>query len=143
MITPAIRAFLRFNRGMLGLPPQLQVWMAMLVAANLVAPLFFLDHVEAKITITAGLLGMVIMSALTARFGFSRIVGLGHIAWLPLIAFLGTRLADAPATDAFGIWLHVVVALDAASLVFDALDVIRFTRGERAEIVPTRAAPQE
>ena len=138
-----MRAFLRFNRGLLGMPPHLQVWVALLIGANVVAPLFFLGHVEAQATLAAGLFGMALMSALTARFGFSRIVGLGHVAWLPLLVFLGSRLADVPPSDAFGIWLRAVVVLDAASLAFDALDVVRFARGERDEIVPTRVAPQE
>ncbi len=129
-----MRAFIRFNQGLLNMPPHLQVWVAMLIGANLVAPLFFLDHVEAQATLVAGLAGMAIMTALTGRFGFSRIVGLGHVAWLPLLVFLGSRLADVPATDAFGIWLRAVVVLDAVSLAFDALDVVRFARGERAEI---------
>ena len=142
MIAPGKHAFLRFNQGLLGMPAHLQVWVAMLIAANLVAPLFFLGHVEAWATIAAGLVSMTIMTALAGRFGFSRILGLGHLTWLPLLAFLGSRLAEVPATDAFGIWLRAVVALDAASLVFDAVDLVRFARGERAEVVPTRVAHQ-
>lgn len=135
--------FLSFNRGLLGMPVQWQVWVSMLIAANIIAPLFFLGHVEAQVTFAAGVLGMTLMSVLTARYGFSRIVGVGHVAWLPLLVFLGTRLTDVPANDAFGIWLRAVIALDAASLVLDAADAVRFVRGERAEIVPTRLATQE
>lgn len=143
LIPPGKGGFLSFNRGLLGMQPRWQVWVSMLIAANLIAPLFFLAHVEAQATLAAGVLGMALMSALTARFGFSRIVGIGHVAWLPLLAFLGSRAADVPPTDAFGIWLRAVIALDTASLVLDAMDAIRFVRGERAEIVSTRLAPQE
>ncbi len=143
MIRQGIQAFLRFNRGLLGIAPHWQVWVSMLIAANIVAPFFFLDHVEARVTLAVGLFGMALMTALTARFGFSRIIGLGHVGWLPLLVFLGSRLADVPPTDALGIWLRTVIVLDVASLGFDAWDAIRFVRGDRAEIVPTRLATQE
>ena len=132
-----MRAFFRFNLGLLSMPLPWQAWLAMLIGANLVAPLFFLEHVEAQVTIGALLVSMALMTALTARFGFTRILGLGHIAWIPLLAFLWTRLADVPASDAFGVWLRVVIALDTTSLAIDAVDVVRFVRGDRAETVPS------
>lgn len=139
---PGIQAFLRFNRGVLGMPLRWQVWVIALVAANIVSPLFFLGHLEARVTVAVGVFGLAFMSFLTERFGFSRIVGLGHVAWLPLLAFLGSRLGDVPPSDAFGIWLRVVVALNTASLVLDTWDVVRFARGERSETVSTHLAPQ-
>ncbi len=138
-----MRSFLRFHRGLLGLPLHLQLWMGMLVGANLVAPLFFLEHVEAQVTIAALLISMTLMTALTARFGFSRILGLGHVAWLPLLAFLVDRVTEVPATTGFGLWLRTVIVLDAISLVLDAVDVVRFLRGDRAETVPGLEPPLE
>ena len=131
-----MNSFMRFNRGLLGMPLHLRLWVGLLIGANIVAPLFFLGHVEAQVTLAAGLVGMGLMSALTGHFGFSRIVGLGHIAWLPLLAFLVGSASEAPATTGFGLWLHSVIALDAISLVFDAVDAVRFLRGDRAETVP-------
>jgi len=134
-----MQAFIRFNTGLLAMPLHLQAWVLLLISANLVTPFFFLARPEAQAVLAAGMLGMLLMTALTGRFGFSRIVGLGHIAWLPLLGFLWLRLPEFPATDAFGIWLRAVVVLDATSLVFDAIDAVRFARGDRAETVPTLA----
>ncbi len=131
-----MRSFIRFNRGLLGMPLYLQLWVGLLIGANIVAPLFFLGRVEAQVTLAAGLVGMALMSALTGRFGFSRIVGLGHIAWLPLLAFLVGSLGEASATSGFGLWLRSVIVLDAISLAFDAVDAWRYFRGDRAETVP-------
>ena len=131
-----MHAFIRFNKGLLGMPLHWQVWLLGLVSTNLFAPLFFIRHVEAQLVVGALLVSMALMTVLTGRFGFSRILGLGHIAWIPLVAFLWTRLSDVPAGDAFGIWLRAVIALDAISLVIDAVDVVRFLRGDRAETVP-------
>lgn len=130
-----MRSFIRFNRGLLAQPLHLQLWVGMLIGANILIPFFFLEHVEAQAALAAGVLGMVLMSALTGRFGFSRIVGIGHVAWLPLIVFLAGSLSAVPATTGFGLWLRAVVVLDAISLVFDAVDAVRFVRGDRAETV--------
>ncbi len=123
------------------MPPLWRLWLGMLIGANLVAPLFFLDRVEARVTIAALLISMTLMTALTARFGFSRILGLGHVAWLPLLAFLIGRVTEVPASTGFGLWLRTVIVLDAISLVLDAVDVVRFLRGDRAETVPGLEPP--
>ncbi len=123
------------------MPPHWQLWLGTLVGANLVAPLFFLEHVEAQVTIAALLISMTLMTALTARFGFSRILGLGHVAWLPLLAFLVASATEVPAATGFGLWLRTVIVLDAISLVLDGVDVVRFLRGDRAETVPGLEPP--
>jgi len=130
-----MRSFLRFNQGMLRMPMHLQLWVVALVGANIAAPLFFVQHLEAQLTLAAGLLGLASMSVLTGRFGFSRIVGLGHIAWLPLIVFLISGVGDTTASSPFGLWIRSVIVLDSISLAFDFVDAARFYRGDRAETV--------
>ncbi len=117
------------------MPPLWQAWLLALISANLIAPLFFLGRLEAQVVIAALVLSMVLMTILTGRFGFSRILGLGHIWWVPLLGFLWSRLADVPPTDAFGLWLRAVMALNVTSLIIDTVDVVRFLAGERAETV--------
>ncbi len=134
-----MNAFMKFNQGLLAMPVHLQAWVLLLISVNIVTPFFFLEHVEAQAVLAAGALGMVLMTALTARFGFSRIIGVGHIAWVPLLGFLWSQLPEIPATDAFGIWLRAVIVLDVTSLVLDAVDAVRFARGDRAETVQTLA----
>ncbi len=131
-----MHAFKRFNQGMLAMPLHLQAWVLLLISLNFLTPFLFLGHVEAQAVLASGMVSMGLMTGLTGRFGFSRIIGLGHIAWVPLLGFLWSQLPDIPATDAFGIWLRAVIALDATSLVFDAVDAVRFARGDRAETVP-------
>lgn len=134
-----MRAFMRFNQGLLAMPLHLRAWVLLLISVNLVTPFFFLGQVEAQAVLASGLVSMGLMTVLTARLGFSRIVGLGHIAWVPLLGYLWIQLPGVPATDAFGLWLRAVIALDATSLVLDTFDVVRFARGDRAETVPTLA----
>ncbi len=138
-----MHAFKRFNQGMLAMPLHLQAWVLLLISVNFLTPILFLEHVEAQAVLAAGMVSMGLMTALTGRFGFSRIIGLGHIAWLPLLGFLWSQLPDVPATNAFGIWLRAVIVLDAISLVLDGVDAVRFARGDRAETVSLAPARGE
>ena len=93
-----MQAFIKFNKGMLTMPIHWQLWLLLLVSMNLVVPLFFLDRVEALLVIGALLLSMTLMTVLKGRFGFIRMLGLGHILWVPLLVFLSTRLDTIPST---------------------------------------------
>jgi len=75
-----MKAFIKLNKGMLKMPLQWQLWMAVLVAANLVAALFFLHRIEAQVVLGTLLASMILMTYLTARFGFTRILGLARIS---------------------------------------------------------------
>lgn len=109
-------------------------WLMLLVAVNLVVPLFFLDRREAQFVLGALMVSMALMTFLTAKFGFTCILGLGHILWLPLVFFLCLRLSHIPAVDFFGFWIRAVLTLNTASLVLDTVDVARYIRGDKQEI---------
>ena len=92
-----MRALINFNNGILGMPRRWQVWVAVLVAANGLGSLFFLGRLEAQVVLISMLVGGMLMTWLTGRFGFTRIVGLGHVVWLPMLVFLVGRLGEIPA----------------------------------------------
>jgi hypothetical protein len=81
------------------------------------------------------LASMTLMTFLTSRFGFTRILGLGHILWVPMLAFLLARLGDVSAGDAYGIWVRALIVLNSVSLVIDTIDVLRYLAGDRKETV--------
>ena len=130
-----MKSFIKFNQGLLRLPLPVRLWMMLLLAANLVAPLFFLDRTEAQIVLAALVASMVLMTVLTGLTGFTRLVGAGHIPWVPLIVWLWSRLDQIPADDEFGIWIRALMVLNAISLVIDAIDVVRYAAGDREETV--------
>ncbi len=130
-----MNGFVKFNKGILRMSWPVKLWLLLLVAANAVAPLFFLQHIEAQAVVAAMMIGAMLMSLLTARFGFSRILGLGHILWIPLLGWLAFRLGQIPADDAFGLWIRGVIVVNALSLVIDGVDVFRYAAGERKELV--------
>ncbi len=130
-----MRAFIRFNKGMMKMPIQWQAWVAVLVTANLVIPLFYLNRLEAQVVLATILASLILMTVLTALTGFTRLLGLGHVLWIPLIYFLWLRLEQIPADDFFGIWIRVLMIVNATSLVIDSVDVARYIAGDRAETV--------
>jgi hypothetical protein len=130
-----MKGFIKFNKGILRMPLPVKTWLLLLVAANGVAPLFFLDRVEAQAVLAAMMVGAMLMSLLTARFGFTRILGLGHILWIPLLGWLAFRLGQIPADNAFGLWIRGLMVVNAVSLVIDMADVIRYAGGDRKETV--------
>ncbi len=130
-----MRAFIKFNKGVMKMPVQWQLWLLLLVCVNLIIPLFFIDRLEARLVVGAFLGSVLLMTILTAVSGFTRLLGLGHILWLPLLYFLWTRLDQIPGDNLFGIWVRTLMMLNAVSLVIDAADVIRYVAGDRAETV--------
>ena len=123
------------------MPVPWRLWLLVLVALNALAPMFFLPRVAAIATLGAMVLSMGLMTLLTHWSGFSRLLGLGHIAWIPLLIFLWTQLSSAPASDLFGLWIRAVIVLDAVSLVIDASDVVRWLTGDRGETVEFASIP--
>ena len=130
-----MRAFLRFNRGVMRMPLPVRLWLVLLVTANMVIPLFFLGRLEAQVVFATIVASGVLMTVLTGLSGFTRLLGLGHVFWIPLIWFLWTRLDQAPSDTFFGLWLRVLITLNALSLVIDTVDVVRYIAGDRAETV--------
>lgn len=110
-----------------------RLWVGLLAFLNLIAPLAFLDRPDAQWTLAAIAAAGVCMVALTQLQGFTRLLGLGHIWWVPLIWYLIDRgaLSDPGLNrEWFVLWRDAVVAANALSLVIDTVDVVRFLTGQ-------------
>ncbi len=121
-----------FFRAMLLLPKPWVIWVGLLIAANLVAPLFFIGSLEAKVVVVAIMVGAITQMAIFRAKGFVRLLGLGHFPWVPMIPWLWTRLGQLEVNNPFAYWLVAVIVLDGLSLIIDATDVGRYIKGERA-----------
>ena len=71
------------------------------------------------------------MMFLFSRYGFVRLLGLGHIFWIPLVIWLGARIPELNLSTPFGIWLVGVLVANIISLVIDIRDVGLYLRGDR------------
>ncbi len=130
-----MNAFIKFNKGVMRGPIYVRLWLMLLIFSNLVVPLFYLHRVEAQVVLGALLASVILMTGLTGLSGFTRLIGLGHIFWLPLLYFLWTRLDHIPSAELFGAWIRILIGLNAISLVIDGIDVVRYIAGDRAETV--------
>ncbi len=64
-----MRAFIKFNKGMLKMPVHWQLWLFLLITANLLIPLFFLARVEARVVVAVLAASMTLTTVLTGRYG--------------------------------------------------------------------------
>lgn len=126
-----MKAMIDFFRTMLRFPKPVVAWVMLLMTVNMVIPLFYLGTLEGQVVLAAALLGAILQTAIFAARGFVRLLGLGHLAWVPMVVWLFTRLDAAPAGSFFRYWLLATIVLDTLSLLIDASDVIRYLRGER------------
>lgn len=126
---------LKFVQGMLRLPTAVRAWLAVLAAANMVVPLFLLGRPEARVVLLVFVASAVFMMLLTGLVGFTRLLGIGHVLWIPLLYYLWTQLEAMPPNSFVGYWVRAIMLLNGASLVLDAADVIRYLAGDRAELV--------
>ncbi|MCH8933291.1 MAG: hypothetical protein IH923_09505 [Nitrospinae bacterium] len=130
-----MNAFIKFNKGLMNSSLPVKLWVGLLVIFNMIIPLFFLERLEAQVVLAAIMASMLLMTLITSTTGFTRLLGLGHIFWIPLLYFLGTHLDQIPPDDGFGVWVRALMVINATSLVIDAVDVLRYLAGERMEIV--------
>jgi hypothetical protein len=133
-----MNAFIKFNRGILRLPILVRVWLMLLMSVNLLAPIIYIQRSEARIVLLTFLASFLVMVLITGASGFTRLLGLGHVLWVPLLFFLVSRLDSVPVGGSYSAWIRSVIALNSISLVLDLVDVVRFARGERSEIVSVK-----
>ncbi len=120
-----------FMKGMATLPKPLWVWIGVLMFVNMVLPFFFFSTLEAKAVLATTFLGALTQMAIFRARGFVRLLGIGHIYWVPLLPWLFSRLSpESPAGD-LRTWIWAVLIVDGISLVIDTADVVRYAAGDR------------
>ena len=124
-------AMVRLAKGMMSLPMPWRVWLGVLIAVNAAAPIYFLEALEGKVVLAAFLAGAALMTAIFAAKGFVRLLGLGHVFWVPMVPWLYIRLDQVGPGDPLGYWIIAVMILNGISLILDAIDVVRYLKGER------------
>ena len=128
-----------FLRTMMTLRKPWVGWIMLLMMVNMVIPLFYLGTLEGKVVLGGFVLGALFQGGIFSAKGFVRLLGIGHLPWVPMVIWLWTRLDVAPASSLFRHWLLATIVLVSISLLIDAVDVIRYLRGERDPYVETPA----
>lgn len=130
------RAIQHFNHGVSQLPLHWRLWTYGQGLCNAGIPLVLLPAPEAIAALVAFAINCALMVVLVARTGFSRVIGLGHIMWIPLGVYHLTRLGAHEATSALYIWMLVTTSFNALSFAIDLSEAVRFARGDRADRAP-------
>jgi len=116
--------FLRFR-------PVPRLWCLWLVGVNL-ACLYFITHIEAQVVLAVTAIAVAAQTLIYQRIGFTRILGSTHVLWVPMFAWMATRVDTIMQDRALAIWLTLLFATNMVSIVVDTIDAVRFMRGERA-----------
>ena len=118
----------RFVIELLQQPVWIPVWMLFLMIVN-VASVGFFNQLLAKVIFVTFILSVMLMMGLYSRFGFEKILGMGHILWIPLLVYV---LMEIPtARDTFKSYLIILSISIVISLVFDIVDVWKYFTSQK------------
>jgi hypothetical protein len=126
-----------FFRTILKMPRPLLFWLAILMAANMVGPVVFIKTPEARMVFLAAMAGAAIQVTIFGSKGFVRLLGIGHLPWVPLVLWLWSRLEQLPHEGFFRFWVLSVIVLNTLSLIIDTIDVLRYISGDREPQITT------
>jgi len=119
----------RFFIELMQQPVWIPVWVLILIIIN-VASVAFWNEPLAKVIFVTFMLSVMLMMGLYSRFGFEKILGMGHILWIPLLVYV---LMEIPtARDIFKSYLIILSISIAISLVFDIVDVWKYFTGRKS-----------
>ncbi len=107
-----------------------RVWASLLILVNLCG-LFFIHTIYGQFCLAAVGAAVVVMAIIYLRMGFVRLLGIGHIFWIPMLIWFALNLPDRIEQPRLYDWLICLFVFNSISLVIDAIDVTRFVRGER------------
>ena len=131
MVSFLVHVLQLFGIVLLRFRPVPRLWGAWLVAVN-AACLIFIAHIEAQVVLAVTAIAVGGQAVIYGRIGFTRILGATHILWLPMFAWMATRLDAIASQPGLALWLGLLFATNLVSLVVDTIDAVRFLRGERA-----------
>jgi len=84
----------------------------------------FWNEPLAKVIFVTFMFSVMLMMGLYSRFGYEKILGMGHILWIPLLVYV--LMAIPAASGTFKRYLIVWSIITVPSLVFDVVDVWKY-----------------
>ena len=107
-----------------------RVFATWLMAVNL-ACVFFLGHIEGIVALAAAGTAVIGMAIMYQRIQFTRLLGIFHVLWVPMILWLVSRWDTIAQDQALATWVGLMIATNIVSLIVDTVDVSRYMRGEK------------
>jgi hypothetical protein len=119
----------RFFVELIQQPVWIPAWVLILTIGN-VASVGFWNEPLAKVIFVTFMLSAMLMMGLYSRFGFNKILGVGHILWIPLLVYM---LMEIPtARETFKGYLIILSISIIISLVFDIVDVWKYFTSQKS-----------
>ncbi len=119
----------RFFIELIQQPVWIPFWSLFLIIVN-VASVGFWNEPLAKVIFATLMLSAMLLMGIYSRFGFEKILGMGHIPWIPLLVYV---LMEIPtARDTFKSYLIILSISIVISLVFDIVDVWKYFASRRS-----------
>ena len=116
---------LRFFVDLMRQPLWVFLWVLFLMIVNMASVVFWHEAIAQLIFVTF-LMSAMLMMGLYARYGFEKILGLGHVPWVPLLAYIVVQIPSSEVS--FKRYLMILSVSIAISLVFDTVDAWRYFR---------------
>ncbi len=109
----------------------IRIWGALLNMTQVLGGIVFIRHLEGQVVLATAIFTLVVAGQIHKKAPFSRLTGVCHLPWLIMLPWLTYRLQTVEHSAYFSIWGYIVVVLVAVSLVFDVIDVYRYTKGRK------------
>lgn len=109
-------------------PLWVPIWVTFLMGLNFAGVAFWPDP-SAKLIVVTFVVSAGLMMALYSAFGFVKLLGLGHILWIPLGWHLLSRLPQTSGT--LNLYLVTWGIATLVSLVLDVVDVWKYFTSKR------------
>ncbi|WP_428356159.1 hypothetical protein [Methyloprofundus sp.] len=133
MIDILIKAFRVFAEGFAALDWFWIAWVYLLILVNGILPIIFLPKFTAIIVLVSAIIGLFMGLVLTHALGFSKILGLMHFPWIPMVCFQLYYLnqQNYSLNSFHDYWLVSSLILSLLSLIIDFKDVYEFLLSSR------------
>ncbi len=111
----------------------LSAWFAVLAIVNLASFIFAIWDVRARWMAASVIALSLVVMGLYQIFGYTRILGLGHIiVWVPLFIYLWPRRKSPPHRRWTNLFIVIFLLVNGVSFALDSVDLIRYLLGDRS-----------
>jgi len=128
MFEHLLRAFEVFSNGIHALDWYWKLWIYTMVLINGVIPLFFLPKFTSIIVLVSAVSGFFSGLVLTHALGYSKILGLMHLPWIPMVSFQFYYFYKQKfkAKSLHDYWLILSLTISLLSLLMDFYDICEY-----------------
>jgi len=125
MINP-IADFIAMRRDIVARSKLMSIWGFLLNVPVLIGGLVFAARPVAAAVAAAILISLLIATQMHKRWPLSRLMGLCHVVFLPIIPLQLIGLANITSVGAFEIWLAYSTAMMLVCVLIDVFDLFRY-----------------